>query len=67
MALVFSCEFCEIFKNFFLTKQLRVTASVRYNIDQFTVHKGVSWILQRRIQNPVKHLRWSVLREYLAA
>ena len=27
MAQVFSCEFCEIFKNIFLTEQLRVTAS----------------------------------------
>ena len=27
LAQVFSCEFCEIFKNTFFTEQLRVTAS----------------------------------------
>ena len=31
LAQVFSCEFCEIFNNSFLTELIRTTASVHYN------------------------------------
>ena len=31
---MFSCEFCEIFKNTFLTEHLRMTASAEHNVLQ---------------------------------
>ena len=40
LAQVFSCEFCKISTNIFLTAHLRVTAPVERNIDQYKQTKS---------------------------
>ena len=51
---VFSCKFCEISKNTFFNRTPSGCCFYFYNCLLY---------IQRRIQNPVKHLRWSVLRK----
>ena len=45
--LVFSCEFCEISKNSFLTEHIRATASVWYNVNHMIINplsaKFIKW------------------------
>ena len=41
-AQVFSCEFCEIFKNTYLTEHLRTTASDDHSTDHSPVTKAVA-------------------------
>ena len=73
LAQAFSCEFCKIFKNTFLTEYLCTTASETFQQtfnNLFTIKLIqmiviVSSIAQTCIQDPVKRLRWSVLRKQL--
>ena len=66
---MFSSEFCEIFKNIFFTEDLWVAASVALiPMTQIATKIKIAIChLQWRIQNPFKHLRWSVLRKELTA
>ena len=68
---MFSCEFCEIFQNSFITEHLQATGSVDTTKIQTQIHKHrprhifvkheviTDIIVPKRIQNPVKYLRWT--------
>ena len=61
---VLSCECCEIFKNIYIKGHLWTTASELYWFKVEVIIEKADLFRDddpRRIQNPVKHLRWSFL------